>query len=208
MRVMRLKQSGAIYTSNVYLVLGDWNHIGDVNTLVDVGQDPSVLDDLRQRPTGVGKRKLNSVVLTHSHSDHVGLLPQVRNDFQPRVYAASTALEGVDARICDGETVRVGDCDFEVWTAHSHSADSICLYSEPSGVLFSGDAPLFALSEEGSYEPEFLTIFERLLRRGVRTIYPGHGDPVTENPMPRLQASMERIRASVNRLHAEERKRK
>jgi glyoxylase-like metal-dependent hydrolase (beta-lactamase superfamily II) len=203
---MRLKQSGTVYTSNAYLVLGDWNRLEDVNALVDVGQDPAVVADLRQRPTGVGKRRLDRVVLTHSHGDHVGMLPQVREEFHPRVLAASTAVAGVDGRLHDGEIVRLGDSDFDVWTAYAHSADSVCLYSESSGALFSGDAPILSLSGDGSYEPEFLTLFERMLQRGVRTIYPGHGDPVDDDPMKRLRASYECVRASIDRLRGGERK--
>ena len=40
MRIVTLENSGRIYTSQVYLVLGDTSRLEDVNTLVDVGQDP------------------------------------------------------------------------------------------------------------------------------------------------------------------------
>ena len=37
MRIVTLESSGRMYTSQVYLVLGDASQLGDVNTLVDVG---------------------------------------------------------------------------------------------------------------------------------------------------------------------------
>ena len=37
MRIVTLENSGEVYTSQVYLVLGDSSRLEDVNTLVDVG---------------------------------------------------------------------------------------------------------------------------------------------------------------------------
>ena len=89
MRVVMLENSGRMYTSQVYLVLGDANRLEDVNTLVDVGQDPAILASIERAPTGVGKWPVEQVVLTHSHSDHCALLPEVRAAFRPRVLAFS-----------------------------------------------------------------------------------------------------------------------
>ncbi len=75
---MNLSAKSKIYTSNVYLLTGDWNCIQDVNTLVDVGRDPSVIDEIYQASTGVGKTKVEKVILTHNHYDHTSLLPQIK----------------------------------------------------------------------------------------------------------------------------------
>jgi hypothetical protein len=37
MRIVRLENSRQLYTSEVYLVLGDASRLEDVNTLLDVG---------------------------------------------------------------------------------------------------------------------------------------------------------------------------
>ena len=86
MRIVTLENSGRIYTSQVYLVLGDASRMEDVNTLVDVGQDPAILADLGRAPTGVGKWPVEQVVLTHSHSDHCALLPRICEAFHPRCW--------------------------------------------------------------------------------------------------------------------------
>ena len=53
--IVILESSGAVYTSQVYLVLGNTSRLQDMNTLVDVGQDPAILASLARAPTGVGK---------------------------------------------------------------------------------------------------------------------------------------------------------
>ena len=62
MRVVTLENSGRVYTSNVYLVLGDRSQLEDVNTLVDVGADPAILASIERAPTGIGKWAVEQVV--------------------------------------------------------------------------------------------------------------------------------------------------
>ena len=52
MRIVTLENSGQVYTCQVYLVLGDASRLEDVNTLVDVGQDPAILASIERAPTG------------------------------------------------------------------------------------------------------------------------------------------------------------
>jgi hypothetical protein len=54
MKILKIKDSGALYTSNVYLVLGEWNAIDDVNTLVDVGADPAIIPGIEEIYTEKG----------------------------------------------------------------------------------------------------------------------------------------------------------
>ena len=195
MRIVTLENSGRMYTSQVYLVLGDRSQLEDVNTLVDVGADPAIFGEHRKgadRRRQVGR---GTGGLTHSHSDHCALLPEVRAAFHPRVLAFSPSLAGVDRLLGDGDTVRMGDRVFEVIHAPGHSSDSICLYNEAEGVLFAGDSPLLITSSEGSYEAGFQAALEKLCARDVRRIYFGHGPPLTERCNERLRES-QRLAAS------------
>ena len=155
MRVILLENSGLLYSSNAYLVLGDWSAIGDVNTLIDVGRDPAVLDALELAPTGVGKRAVEQVVLTHGHYDHVEVLGAIRKRFQPTVCAFHGAVEGVDRVLRDGDELQAGDRTFEVLHTPGHSSDSICLYCPEEGALFAGDTTLLIHSADGTYEESF-----------------------------------------------------
>ena len=190
MRIVTLESSGRMYTSQVYLVLGDASGLEDVNTLVDVGQDPAILASIERAPTGVGKWPVEQVVLTHGHSDHCALLPQVREAFHPKVFAFSPNIEGVGGLLRDGDTIKMGDGDFEVIHTPGHSSDSICLYNEAEGVLFAGDSPLLITSSTGTHEAGFLAALEKLCTRDVRRIYFGHGAPLTERCNQRLRDSL------------------
>jgi glyoxylase-like metal-dependent hydrolase (beta-lactamase superfamily II) len=191
MRIVMLENSGQVYTSQVYLVLGSASRLEDVNTLVDVGQDPAILDSVERAPTGVGKWPVEQVVLTHSHSDHCALLPRIREAFHPKVFAFSPNIDGVDCLLCDGEAIRMGDEDFEVVHTPGHSSDSICLYNPAEGVLFAGDSPLLIASPAETHEAGFLAALAKLCARDVRRIYFGHGAPLTEHCNERLRESLE-----------------
>lgn len=199
MRVILLENSGRIYSSNVYLVLGDWSGVSDVNTLVDAGRDPAVLDALAHAPTGVGKRAVEQVVLTHGHYDHVELLGAIRDRFQPTVCAFRGGLEGADRVLQDGDELKAGDETFEVLHTPGHSSDSICLYCHREGALFAGDTPLLVHSSDGTYEESFAAALEKICARNVRAIYFGHGAPLLEDCNVRLRWSLEIVNKSVKR---------
>jgi glyoxylase-like metal-dependent hydrolase (beta-lactamase superfamily II) len=197
MRIVTLENSGGMYTSQVYLVLGDASRLEDINTLVGVGQDPAILASLDLAPTGVVKWPVEQVVLTHNHSDHCALLPLVREAYHPRVFAYSPNIDGLDGVLSDGDKIKMGDAVFEVIHTPGHSSDSICLYNEAAGVLFAGDSPLLITSPTGTYEAGFVAALEKLCARDVRRIYFGHGAPLTERCNQRLRESLRMAAGSL-----------
>jgi glyoxylase-like metal-dependent hydrolase (beta-lactamase superfamily II) len=198
-RIQLLRASGRFYSSNAYLIMGEWKGLGDPNTLVDVGTDVAVLDHLEQLDTGVGKPRIERVVLTHTHSDHTALLPEIRARYQPTVYAFSRYQDGVDHVLSPGEHLRLGDCDFEVIHTPGHSTDSICLFNETEGVLFAGDSPVLVRSAEDIHEEGFVNALSDICRRNVRKIYFGHGEPVVESARDLLLASLANVREAYDR---------
>lgn len=200
MKIINLTEKSKLYTSNVYLVLGTWNALDDVNTLVDVGRDPSIIEKINYASTGVGKRKVDQVILTHNHYDHVSLLPQIREVFKPKVYAFSASLKGVDLHLKDGQILRLGDRMFEVIHTPGHSSDSICLYCEENGVLFAGDTPLIINSANGSYDKSFVQVLEKICSRDIKAIYPGHGPSLLDKCNERLHDSLENVKKKKHDL--------
>lgn len=196
-KIYNLTENSSVYTSNVFLITGTWNAIEDVNSLVDVGRDLSILEKIFEISTGVGKKQVEKVVLTHNHYDHTSMLQNVKTVFNPRVYAYSKSLEGVDRILKDNETIRMGDRYFEVIHTPGHSSDSICLFCAEDGVLFSGDTPVIIRSTDSTYETGFIKAMERLCRREVKAIYFGHGEPMLEGCSAVLRRSLDNIRAGM-----------
>lgn len=194
MKIKLLNKNDRVYSSNAYLVLGAWSRIEDVNTLVDVGNDESILEALEQVYTGVGKKRVDQVILTHNHFDHTGNLAEIKKRYQPKVYAFG-AEDYVDQRLKDGQKIRLGDKDFEVIHTPGHSSDSICLYNEKEGILFSGDTPLRIMTSGNGYAPEYIGVLERLSQKKIRALYPGHDQPMEEGVQEMIKASLKNVMA-------------
>lgn len=178
MKVINLSLGSTMYTSNVYLATGTWNAISDINTLIDVGRDNAILEKIYAASTGVGKHKVEHIILTHSHYDHIGILDAVKSEFHSVVYAFSESLEGVDEVLKGGEKVKIGDLSFEVIYAPGHSSDSIFLYCREEKLLFSGDNQLKISADEGEYEEAYVEVIRRLEKLPIEKVYPGHGAPI------------------------------
>jgi len=193
LKISNLTDKSTMYTSNVYLVTGTWNAMQDVNTLVDVGMDQSIVNTINEYSTGVGKTRVEQVVLTHSHSDHTGILHLIREVFHPRVYAFSPYIGGVDHLLKDGDQLKMGDRIFEVYHTPGHSDDSICLFCHSEGVLFTGDTSVVIQSPDGYFNPNFVRVIEHLCKKDIRAIYFGHGDPKITECKALLNNSMKNI---------------
>jgi len=195
MKVTNLTKSSKVYTSNVYLIRGSWNAIKDVNTLIDVGRDVSIIDKIKQSSTGLGKKPIEQVILTHGHFDHIGILPVIRKVFNPEVYAFN-ALEGVDHVLKDGQILRLGDRCFEIIHTPGHSQDSICLHCQKDAVLFAGDTPVVinSVNSRYTYEEDFINALENITHRDTKTIYFGHGPPKQKGAGKAIQATFRSIK--------------
>lgn len=180
MKIINLTEDSKVYTSNAYLVLGTWNALADMNTLVDVGRDPFIIDKINSINTGVGKRRIDQVILTHNHYDHVGLLPLICKTYSPVVYSYSSHIDGADHILKNGDTIRLGDKDFKVFHAPGHSSDSILLFCEAEGTLFTGDVSVSIRSSGGTYDPLFKKILGYLINKDIKAIYMGHGKPIID----------------------------
>ena len=195
MRIINLTRDSNVYTSNVYFVLGDWKTINDVNALIDVGRDPSIIEKIEKLDTGVGKKRVQRVVLTHGHFDHASLLPAIKDEFKPEAYAFHS-FDGVNNVLRDGQTLKLADRQFEVIHTPGHTEDSICLYCEEEAVLFSGDTNLMITTTDGSYHEDFICAIEKIARRNITAIYPGHGGPITNRAKHLIYMSLDNIRKS------------
>ncbi len=199
MKVINLSQSSSIYTANVYFILGDYNTLADVNTLIDVGRDPVIIRKIFQTDSGVGKHRVQQVILTHNHYDHTSLLPLIKQKFNPRVYAFSANIKGVDRLLQDGDRVQIGDRMAEVIHTPGHTTDSICLYCPAEAALFTGDTHLFLEAPPANYSAAFITALRRLAGYKIDILYGGHGVSRKGDYGAKIRAALNHIRRENKR---------
>ena len=197
MKVIKLETNPDIYSSNVYLLLGDWNKIDDVNAIVDTGADDYILKHIDKVHTGVGKRRIENVLLTHSHFDHTGGLKSIKEAYDPKVYAfAGANAQNIDFYLKNNDEILLGDCSFQVIHTPGHSYDSMCLYCKQEGLLFSGDTSINIRTPGGSYTRDFVDVMERLASLNIKKIYPGHDDPMENSPHDVIKNSLANLKKS------------
>ncbi|MCX7909738.1 MAG: MBL fold metallo-hydrolase [Ignavibacteria bacterium] len=195
MRIITLPTHPTKYSCNVYLILGDWNKIEDQNTLIDAGVDDFVVNFLKEYPTGVGKKKVSQVILTHEHFDHRGGLKYIKPLFDPVVYAFNKNVF-IDVKVVDGMKLVVGDREAILYHTPGHSNDSICVYIPKEGILFSGDLPLGFHMKGDTFTLPYLNTLSRLSQLEIRDIYPGHGNPILKNGGELIKRTKELVECS------------
>lgn len=196
MKIIELKTNPGLYSSKSYLVLGTWNTLDDVNTVVDVGADGYILHHINTINTGVGKRPVQRVILTHGHFDHAAGLEQICKRFQPEVLAFAK-MPHITRQLRDEEMLKLGDAQFRVIYFPGHSNDSICLYQAEEQILFSGDTTLRVLSPGGSFSRSYVDRLERLVDLPIKVIYSGHDAPVRERVRDMLWETIKNVRNST-----------
>ncbi|MFC6989061.1 MBL fold metallo-hydrolase [Haloplanus sp. GCM10025708] len=164
------------FTSNAFLVTGDRT------VVVDAGANFDVVSKIRDH--------VDAVVLTHTHSDHVGNVDAVRDAFDVETWGFDPAQPSVDHELADGDDVRMGDHDYRVLHTPGHKDDHVCLYASTAEVLFAGDLVFenggFGRTDldEGDRETLIRSI-DRLLSvvdEDLAAMHVGHGPSVTGRP--------------------------
>ena len=175
MSVHNVTAEAETFTCNAYLVTGS------SPALVDAGTMPGVVDEIRRHVD-----RLETVVLTHQHGDHVGELDAVLDAFDPDLYAHAPHPRRTSG-LGDGETVVLGDEPFEAVHTPGHADDHVALRGERS--LFSGDVVVYEdeaftggsfgrTDRPGQSRERLIESLRTLLDRlpgSVESVYPGHG---------------------------------
>lgn len=198
MRVIPIKTNPRKYSSRVYLILGKFNVIGDLNTLIDTGSDGYIINELKNIYTGVGKKTLDQIILTHGHFDHTGGIKFLKEAFDPKVFAFNSDRTKIDRYLKNNDIIKCADTYCQIIHAPIHSNDSVCIYFPDDGALFTGDLLLDAVSQDSSYTQEYLELLLMFSKMNIRAIYPGHGNILNENINAIFQRSINIVKKSLN----------
>lgn len=178
MKVDRLNLNSNIYTSNVYLIRGNWNKLDDVNALIDAGADNDIISKIKEFSTGVGKKAVDIVIITHSHFDHTQAVPIIKKEYNSTIYSYAN-LEFTDQKLKHNQIIKLGDEYCQILHTPGHSSDSVSVYCPDSKILFCGDLQVVINSLGGTFTDEYIKSIELLSNYNIEKIYPGHGDIIT-----------------------------
>jgi glyoxylase-like metal-dependent hydrolase (beta-lactamase superfamily II) len=169
--------------NNVWLIGDD-----DEVLVIDAAHDAEAIKAV------VGSRRVNAILCTHGHNDHIDAAPALAELTGAPIWLhpADAALWGLthqvrqpDAELHAGQVVSIADVELEVLHTPGHSPGAVCFYVPALRVLFSGDT-LFAggPGATGRSFSDFPTIIDsishRLLNLPADTlVHTGHGDDTT-----------------------------
>ncbi|GJD90055.1 Hydroxyacylglutathione hydrolase [Methylobacterium hispanicum] len=91
--------------------------------------------------------RLTDILVTHRHGDHIEGIPEVRRATGARLTAPEKAREAVpdaDVYVREGDRVRVGALEAEVWETPGHCLDHVTYWFSGAEIVFAGDT-LFTL---------------------------------------------------------------
>lgn len=173
---------------------------GDRPLLVDAGTGFKIDSTIASVEKILKGRKLEGIILTHRHFDHVGGAMAVSEATGAKLYAGvgdaaplragdSESTMGVEfggridpmpiIDLHDGDVVETGTYTLKVISTPGHTIGSICLYDDISKSLISGDT-LF-VSGIGRYDlptasrTDLVESLRKLYRLQAQALYPGHG---------------------------------
>ena len=195
MRVIQLARNPTTYTCRSYLLLGDWNQIDAVNTLIDPGTDGYIMDEIDRIYTGCGKFPVEQILLTHNHFDHAAATDLLKQKYGAKVYAWVPG-PGVDCLLKDGQVLKAADDYLDVLHTPGHSSDSVSFYCQSQQLLFSGDTQLRIRTSGGKYTRDYVETLIKLAQREIAMVYPGHDDPFDHDVRSIILNTLQNVRNS------------
>jgi glyoxylase-like metal-dependent hydrolase (beta-lactamase superfamily II) len=150
------------------------------SVLIDPGDDPETLHEM------LGDSQPVAILLTHTHVDHIGALPEMREALGVPVMGNDGPHEPggkdiqADRWLHDGDTVSVGEHTLRVVYAPGHIGDQICFVLAGDNRVIVGDTifdggPGRTWTSEG-FQTTLETLRNVVLPWPDDTVcYPGHG---------------------------------
>jgi len=178
--------------------------------VVDPALSQPVLDELKHQGW-----RLDWILNTHHHSDHVGGNLELKAKTGCQVIAANSdkdRIPGFDKGVDDGDVIKIGQYAAKVLTTPGHTSGHIVYYFADAAALFCGDT-LFAMGcgrlFEGSAEQMWQSLQKIKALPGDTRIYCAHEYTQANGRFalavePENQALQQRM-IEVNQLRAENR---
>lgn len=130
--------------------------------------DPAEAEPVTEALEKAGGR-LDLILLTHHHADHIAGVEEVRARFRCRVIGAVAdrhRLPPLDDAVKEGDTVRLGDAVGQVIETPGHTRGQINFFFPDGPVLLSGDT-LFSLGCGRLIEGDAQEMFDSLRKLAI-----------------------------------------
>ena len=141
--------------------------------------DPSVFDDI-ENFLDKNNLKLDYILNTHHHNDHVGGNLKLKNKYGCKIIGSMNdqdRIPGIDIKLKENDSFLIGKSAFKIIDTPGHTNGHICFYFEEDQVLFSGDT-LFSLGcgrlFEGTYKDMVSSLLKIKSLSSKTKIYCGH----------------------------------
>lgn len=176
-RVLRVTADNAsmmtYHGTNTYLIESDAGiYVMDPGPASDQKHYDWLLNALNGRAAGI--------ILTHHHSDHSGLAPQLREALGVPLFAYADYADDTvkpDVELHDGD--RVGE--LQALHTPGHASDHLC-FAFNGGVVFTGDHIMSwnssIVSPPDGNMSDYCAQLRRMLDRNDALYLPGHGPPL------------------------------
>jgi glyoxylase-like metal-dependent hydrolase (beta-lactamase superfamily II) len=169
--------------NNVWIVGDDTEVI-----VIDAAHDAKAIADV------VSGRKVQAIVSTHGHNDHVNAAPELAeltgapillHPADQVVWNLTHPDRAPDGELADGQVLTVAGTRFQVIHTPGHAPGAVCLYSAELGVVFTGDT-LFhgGPGATGRSYSDYPTIVKSIQAKlfalpDTTTVNTGHGESTT-----------------------------
>jgi glyoxylase-like metal-dependent hydrolase (beta-lactamase superfamily II) len=152
------------------------------------------------------RERVRWVLLTHTHPDHAPGTERLVKATGAEVVAFSKRDPVVtpDRTVGDGDSIEGTEFGLEVIHTPGHAPNHICFLLEEERVLFTGDVILngtFSVVNpaRGGDMAQYIASLEKLKKRRLTRIAPGHGDVIDE-PKPKIDEYLKHRRARERQI--------
>ncbi len=186
-----------VVTSGLFTLDGQSWEVDNNVWLVGDDEDVVVIDaahDAQAIVAGVAGRRVQAIVCTHAHDDHIGAAPELAaltgapvlaHPDDAALWKMTHPSRPPDGELHDRQSLDVAGTLLRVVHTPGHAPGAVCLHVPEAGLVFSGDT-LFqgGPGATGRSFSDFRTIIDsislRLLRMPEETVvHTGHGPNTT-----------------------------